>query len=92
MERQVARRYAHVHAPPPGWRPGQPLDSTLLFATREEYLALFDEAQMRIDAAQEKVLPVRTPEDEELHGFHGFEERPVPHEAVTPNGHPSHEH
>lgn len=60
MEQALANQYyLGDEAPRDGWEPGQPFDQSVLFATRQEFLTLFDGMQVRVDSTPVTVTPAQ---------------------------------
>lgn len=58
MEQALASQYyLSGEFPRNGWEPGQPFDQNVLFASRQEFLALFDGLQVRVDSTPITVIP-----------------------------------
>lgn len=58
MEQALAQQYYLTSGQPrDGWEPGQPFDQAALFASRPEFLALFDTMQVRVDSTPVTVIP-----------------------------------
>ena len=58
MEQALAAQYyLRVETPPIGWQPGDVFDQAMLFASRQDFLYLFDDMQVRVDATPLMVIP-----------------------------------
>lgn len=55
LEEQIAWRYASIAGRPEGWQPSQPLPAELLFDSQDDFQALYERTQDRVDAAQEQI-------------------------------------